>query len=464
MTPNPPKAPKSKHSAFDLPEDRLATTTTTGERVYLYPAFVQGTFRHIRSVVYWVLIVIFLGLPWIKINGHQWVLLDIVNRRFSIFGLQFWGHDAPLLFLVFVSFILFFGLITSLFGRIWCGWACPQTVFIDRIFRKIEELIEGASVARKRLDEGPWSVIKVFKKTVKWALFLACSLLITHSFLAYFVGSTTVLTMMQSSPTEHFASFMTIVITTAIILFDFGWFREQFCIIACPYGRLQSVIMDENSLVVGYDKTRGDAGDCIDCYRCVQVCPTGVDIRRGVQLECIMCTACIDACNAVMPKIGKPKGLIRYDSGNGLKQLKTQWLRPRVLIYLVLLCIALSTLGYLVTHRNRSPIHLTRSQAAAYTLTQSGDFLNTFTARVHNEFFEAIDVSFAVAGPSDARIILPLAKVRVAAGESLVTPIVLTYPVALLHDGQVKVKIDYTIWHNGSQHSYQKDITLLGPL
>lgn len=321
--PKPPKVPNT--NPFELPEDRLASTTATGKRVYIHPASVSGVFKRWRNKIHTVFILIFLMLPWTKVAGHQTVLLDIANRKFSLFGVTFWAHDAPMLVLVFLTFVLTMGLVTALFGRVWCGWACPQTVFIESVYRRVEEWIEGTPHQRSRLDSAPLSVSKVVKRVVKWGLFIGISLVITHSFLAYFVGSSNLIGMISQSPSQHPGPFIMIVISTAIIAFDFGWFREQFCIIACPYGRMQSVLMDDHSLVVAYDATRGEprkqdrhdtasTGDCINCYRCVQVCPTGVDIRRGVQLECIMCTACIDACDSVMDKINKPKGLIRYES------------------------------------------------------------------------------------------------------------------------------------------------------
>lgn len=335
----------SKLKSRELPEERLATTDEKGKRVYLYPDDIkQGHYRNLRVKLRAFLVIFFLFLPWIKIQGHQAVLLDIPHRRFAILGLTFWAHDAPIF--LFVLGILAFGifLVTALLGRIWCGWACPQTVFIDGVFRRIERWIEGDSVERRKLDDGPWNENKVFKKILKWFLFLLVSLVITHSFLAYFVGTDELLVMIRRPPLENITSFLVMAASTAVILFDFGWFREQFCVIVCPYGRFQSVLMDDDSWAVMYDEKRGEPrrgrvpegkseGDCVNCYRCVQVCPTGIDIRRGLQLECIACTACIDACDEVMDRLGKEQGLIRYDTLTQMSGKKVQWLRARTVIY-----------------------------------------------------------------------------------------------------------------------------------
>lgn len=328
-------------SEFDLHPDRLGTTDETGRRIFPQPADVRGKYRTRRNWVEAALILFFLVLPWIRIGGRQALLLDIANRHFEIFGLTLRAHDAPLL--VFVLAIFFFGLFfaTAMWGRVWCGWACPQTVFIDGVYRRIERWIEGGALERRRLDRAPWSLNKAWKRTLKWSAFTAVSLVVAHSFLAYFVGVEELAVMIRHSPFEHPSTFVFMAVMTLVLLFDFGWFREQFCVIACPYGRFQSVLMDSRSTIVAYDVDRGEPratpqakqlakthggqlGDCVNCYRCVQVCPVGIDIRRGVQMECIACTACIDACDDVMTKIKKPVGLIRYDSLAGLQAAKEE--------------------------------------------------------------------------------------------------------------------------------------------
>jgi cytochrome c oxidase accessory protein FixG len=462
-----PNLLKAKKPTKELPLDRLATTTESGQRVYLYPAFFKGKFKSARTLVYTLLLVVFLGLPWVKINHHSAVLLDIVHRKFSLFGLTFWGHDAPILFLVLALFILTLGLITSVLGRVWCGWMCPQTVFIDVIFRKIEAWIEGSPNDRIKLDQSPLTFHKGVKRSVKWSLYILASFVITHSFLAYFTGTETLKHIVTHPPSQHPTAMAAMIIANAIILFNFGWFREQFCIIACPYGRFQSVFMDPNSLVVGYDKNRDS--DCIDCHRCVAVCPTGVDIRRGVQLECIMCTACIDACDAVMTKIQKPKGLVKYTTENALSGLKTQWLRVRVFVYIVLLVGLGATLAWVVSHREWVPIFIRTSQASPYFVLPNGHVVNPVTIRIHNQHFEPIQIQVNL-NPSDhnaakIRWITPTPRLTVGAGENAVMTVMVEFPQDILQNGTALLSVIKTTQHphHGTQ-THTEEMTLVGPL
>ncbi len=319
---------------FELHPDRLATTDETGKRIYLYPEDVKGPWKNLRHKIYWFLILIYVAIPWITIQGKPLLLLNIFTREFTIFGQTFFGVEPLLVFALLAAFIFFIGFVTSIWGRIWCGYACPQTVFIQAVYLKVEKWIEGSARERRELDLPPMSGKKLFKKIFKWGVYYIISLHLAHTFLGYFIGSYELLHISLKAPSENYGMFLFVQFFTGLLLFDFGWFREQFCIIMCPYGRLQSVMMDEKSLVVAYDYHRGEprrhgqtevtdiqsSGDCINCYHCVKVCPTGIDIRRGTQLECIACTNCIDACDDIMEKIQKPKGLIRYTTENDLKQ------------------------------------------------------------------------------------------------------------------------------------------------
>lgn len=338
----------TKKSQFELHDSRLGTTDDHGHRVFLFPEEVKGIWRSRRKVFYWFLIIIYLVLPWIYINGEQLILLNIPAREFSFFTYKFYAHNAPILIFIILGFLFFIGFITSIFGRVWCGWACPQTVFIDALFLRIEALVEGKPRQRKKLQEAPWNREKIVKKTIKWILFLVLSLHISHTFLGYFVGTHNLIGISLQNPSENFTLFTIMLIITGIIIADFGWFREQFCIIACPYGRMQSVIMDENSMAILYDEKRGEPrrqpgqkpsehGDCINCYACVKACPTGIDIRRGVQLECIACTNCIDACDDIMVKTNRPKGLIRYDTQSNIEGRGRHIFSFRNIAYLIVL-------------------------------------------------------------------------------------------------------------------------------
>ena len=397
---------------MEIPKDRLATTDEFGDRVYIYPAEVKGFWRRYRNWTQFVLMIIFLGLPWIKIGGEQALLLSIPERRFAFFGLILYAHDGPMIF--FLLAISAFGLafVTAVWGRVWCGWACPQTVFIDGVFRRIETFIEGTHLKRRQLDAGPLTLSKIFKKTTKWTLFFIASTIIAHSFTAYFIGSERLAKMSINSPSENWVDFVIVFSITFLILFDFAWFREQFCMIMCPYGRFQSVLMDEQSLAVMYNekrgeprrgsdasKTKGSSGDCVACNRCVMVCPTGIDIRRGIQMECINCTACIDACDEIMEKVNKPKGLIRYSSIAKNEVKKLNQLNFRRAFYLLI--IGLASLGLVLKLATRSPLRaeVLRLTGAPYRLLDGADtgmVFNQFKLHLQNQTSFPMKVHFEI--------------------------------------------------------------------
>lgn len=433
----------------ELPKDRLATTDEKGKRVYLYPASVTGPFRRWRNGVHALLVLFFLVLPWIHWDSRQLLLLDVAKREFHFFSLHLRAHDAPLILFLFLSFSFLIGLITAIWGRVWCGWACPQTVFIEGIFRKVENWIEGNHRERKALDDGPWNEAKIVKKVSKYLAFLLISLVITHSFLAYFVGSKELITMITSSPSENWTSFLVIVFTTGIILFDFGWFREQFCVIMCPYGRFQSVLLDGHSTVVGYDTKRGeprkgtpntkDTGDCVNCFRCVQVCPTGIDIRRGQQMECIHCTACIDACDAVMEKIQKPKGLIRYTSEQELHGEKRSIFRFRTLIYAGLFLFSFGALVVSLQTKDYFEIVVLRAKEIPYQIVNSPEgekIVNHFRLDISNQLGK--EVYFEMLSPEEAgvELIFPQNKMKISEEAHLRTDFFVRYPKSILQDGK----------------------------
>lgn len=417
--------------------DRPSTFDEFGDRVWLYPAEVKGYFRNLRTLTQWVLIVIFLVLPWIKIGGTQAILLDIPHRRFALFGLTLFAHDAPLFFFVLAGFVVGLIWVTSVWGRVWCGWACPQTVFIDGLFRKIETLFEGHHLKRRALDREGMSLNKFLRKAGKWSFFILATLVITHSFLAYFVGADELWLMIQRSPKENWTAFLVIVVTTGLLLFDLTWFREQFCIIMCPYGRFQSVLMDRDSMAVIYDESRGEprkgkqgaspAGDCVNCNRCVAVCPTGIDIREGVQMDCIACTACIDACDEIMDKVKKPRGLIRYASERSIR-LKTSFhprlLKARPLITLASLLALLITFAVVLGNRDSVHIAILRAPDIPYRKIQDpvkGDrWVNHFKLHVKNHKSEATSLSFALPpelADKDVVLIIPQNPLPLGPGE-----------------------------------------------
>lgn len=474
---------------FELHPERLATTDEQGRRVYINPADVRGRYRTRRNWLQFFLVIFFLALPWLRLNGQQALLLDVAHRQFNIFGLYLRAHNFPLFFFVLAiaGFTLFF--VTAIWGRIWCGWACPQTVFIDGVFRRIERLVEGPALKRRALDAAPWTAAKLLKRTLKWALYTAAALVITHSFLAYFVGTTELAKMILRPPSENWTSFLFIVFSTGIILFDFGWFREQFCIIACPYGRFQSVLMDEHSTIVTYDPARGEPratpqaktlaknhggklGDCVNCYRCVQVCPTGIDIRRGVQMECIACTACVDACDEVMTKLKKPTGLIRYDSLQGLQNKPRTRLRPRTAFYLSIVLISAFSLIFALYSVKPVDVQIFRAKEAPYSeiKTDSGSstIVNHFKVELSNQSGSLRHIRFALDESSaHESIVLVIAQSPLPLNDGQLTraDLFVRFPKTILQQGQraVLIRVHDQNPENKQEEITTKEITLVGP-
>ena len=334
--------------------DSVTTINADGSHHILHPTDVRGKFTTARHWVAGLLILVYAALPWIPVNGAPAVFFDVEMRRFHFFGLTMVAQDLWVLFFAIsgLGFLLF--VITAVLGRIWCGWACPYTVFLDHVFRRIERWIDGDSVARRKLAAAPAGLGKVSKRALKHALYLLVSALIAHLFLSYFVSLSRLYSFMKQGPLEHATSFAVVSFLTLILYYCFAHFREQFCVLMCPYGRLQSALSDDDTMIIGYDEKRGEprgkatdpsAGACIDCNRCVTVCPTGIDIRNGLQMECIGCAACIDACDEIMVKLKRPTGLVRYDSSRGLAGEKRRILRPRLLAYGFLGLLGLTALG-----------------------------------------------------------------------------------------------------------------------
>ncbi len=372
--------------------ESVATINEDGSRRFIHTASVSGRFAKWRSVLAIALAALYVGLPWIQINGNPAVFLDLAQRQFHYFGLTFVGQDLWIAFFVLsgLGFCLFY--LTALLGRVWCGWACPQTVFLD-FARHIERWCEGDAPARRMLDRAPGSFSKTVRRGAKHLLYALFSLLLAHVLLSYFVSLPRLYAMMTHSPGENWSAFAFVFLIAGALWFDLAWFREQFCIVLCPYGRLQSALIDNDSFVVGYDDRRGEprgrkgtagAGDCVDCLRCVQVCPTGIDIRQGLQMECIGCTACIDACDDVMTKLRRPRGLIRYDSRHGFDGKATRWLRPRIVLYTGLALLGAAALTYATSTLQSASVGLTRVTGIPY-IVEGGVVRNQYLVRVLNK-------------------------------------------------------------------------------
>ncbi len=422
----------------DLNTTSLGSINEDGSKRVLHPADVSGPFTRWRRLSALVLLVIYTALPWIPVNGFPAVFLDVAERRFHFFGLTLATQDLWVFFFLVtgLGFSLFF--ITSLLGRIWCGWTCPYTVFLEHVFRRVERLIDGDAAARRKLDAAPWSAGKIVRRVVKHALYLMLAALIAHFFLAYFVSLPRLYEMMKGSPAEHIKAFGVVVFLTLALYFCFSWFREQFCVIMCPYGRLQSTLTDDHSVIIGYDQKRGEprgrvtdpnAGDCVNCSRCVQVCPTGIDIRNGLQLECIGCAACVDACDDIMTKLGRRKGLVRYDSLTGLNGGKTRHLRPRTLFYTALALVGMTVFAIRASGIAPMLANALRMSGSAFYVSE-GVIRNHFQVRVINKRNAPAAYTFSVEGevPPELRVAGNESPLRLPAlGEEL-KPLVFTLP------------------------------------
>lgn len=379
--------------------DRPININEKGGRKWVYAKKPSGKLYRLRTLLAWLLLLFFIGAPFLKVNGSPFVLLDIVNRKFIIFGAIFWAQDTFILALLMLSFILFIIVFTVTYGRIWCGWVCPQTIFMEIIFRKIEYLIEGSFQKRRKRDNSTFSFDKFFRKTLKHLIFIIISILITNVFLLWFVGYEKLFEMYTNPIREQLTGFIIILIVSGIFYWIYAFFREQICTMVCPYGRMQGVLLDSRSIVVSYDYKRGEPrgknneGDCIDCRQCIQVCPTGIDIKDGVQLECINCTACIDECNSVMKKIGKPKGLIRFDSYNGIENgQKTVW-NARNRAYSVVLVILLGFFIYALLTRPIVETTILRTPGTLYQIQDNGKISNLFNIKIINKTHDEKDLN-----------------------------------------------------------------------
>lgn len=389
--------------------DALATVRDDGKRNWVFPKKVTGVFYRYRTYLSWLLLAILFAGPFIKIDGRPYMLFNIFERKFIIFGAAFWPQDTHLLIFLLLIFFVFVILFTVVFGRVWCGWACPQTLFMEMVFRKIEYLIDGDASQQRALKEGPWTAEKIWKRTVKLGVFALISLMIGHLVMAYLIGVDQVKAIISSPPTQNMAGFIGLIAFSGIFMGVFSWLREQACLVVCPYGRLQGVLLDNNSINVMYDFVRGEPrapirkqveevtpkGDCIDCGLCVQVCPTGIDIRNGTQMECVNCTACIDACDEVMVKVERPKGLIRYASENSIKQGFQKLFTGRVKGYSVVLLILVTAFVSLIVTREDLEGTITRFPGMTYQEREGGKVSNLYNITLINKTFEPQKVEIA---------------------------------------------------------------------
>ena len=388
--------------------DSIGTIDDSGSRNFIYPKKPKGKFTNYRTYVSWVLLAMLLSAPFIKVNGNQFLLFNLEERKFNIFGFPFWPQDFYLLVISVLIGVVFIIVFTVVFGRIFCGWMCPQTIFLEMVFRKVEFAIEGDRPKQIKLNKQGWTPEKIRKKGLKWFIFFVISFIIANVFLAYFIGSDELIAHIKDGPTAHLGTLIKLLVFTGVFYFVFAWFREQACIIVCPYGRLQGVLLDNKSINVAYDYKRGESengrkkfrkkedraelghGDCIDCNQCVIVCPTGIDIRNGTQLECVNCTACIDACDEVMGKVGYEKGLIRYASEDNISKGEKFKFTGRLKFYSAVLILLTGLLVSLLFVREDVDVTIVRLPGQKF-YTEGENIKNVYTFKVINKTVNDID-------------------------------------------------------------------------
>jgi len=427
----------------------LSTMNHDGTRRWIRPKVSHGRYWRRRLIVGWGLIVVFTLLPILRLNGKPLMLLDVPAREFTFFSATFLPTDTFLLMLLLFSIFVGIFLVTAVWGRVWCGWACPQTVYMEFLYRPLEVLVEGGRKRQQRLDrDGPDG-----RRLLKYPVFFVVSAFLANTFLSYFVGWDLLIQWITSPPTQHPAAFMLMLSVTVLMFLDFGWFREQTCIVACPYGRFQSVLLDRQSLIVGYDERRGEPrgplrrgvtsqyGDCIDCGLCVATCPTGIDIRQGLQMECVHCTQCIDACDEIMVRVDRPHGLIRYTSQGEFESGRRKFLRPRLFVYGALLLVMFGTFTISLAGKSSADVTLLRGLGAPFNELPSGEISNQIRIKIANRSPEERAYLFELIDNQGITLIAPENPLVVSAGETSMTGAFITAPRTAFADGETRIQL-----------------------
>lgn len=437
--------------------DRPSTFGKDGKRVWLFPKLPKGKLYNIRRAIAWFLLAFFYISPFIRIKGEQLIFLNFPDRRFILFGNTFYPQDFHLLVLAIIALVVFIVLFTVIYGRIFCGWACPQTIFMEFLYRPIEHLIDGNPEQQQKLAEQETDVIKVLKRILKHGIYLCISFATILTFVVYVTGTAKLYEIMNNWPGERFGLLVVVLAFTGAHYFVFAWFREQVCTVVCPYGRLQGVMLDVNTILVAYDYKRGEPrgkgenglrGDCINCYNCVAVCPTGIDIRNGTQLECINCTACIDACNSVMKKVRKPAGLIRFASEKSISEGQKIKFNARVIAYSLVLVALLSVITYLFTVRGDVETTIIRAQGTMFQEYGPDKYSNLYNLQMVNKTNSEVSLGLKLISP-EGEIILMGDSLKVAKGEVAQRNLLIVIPKAGLHSSNNHIEIG--VFENGKQ-------------
>jgi cytochrome c oxidase accessory protein FixG len=452
----------------------LTNVDRKGKRVWLYPAIIKGSLYKYRTYLSYLLIGGLIALPYIEINGNPFVLLNILERKFILFGIPFFPQDFHIFVLLTLALVVFIVLFTAVYGRVFCGWTCPQTIFMEMVFRKIENLIEGNHKKQEQLDKSEWNFEKIWKKSLKHTIFWLISFGIANLFLAYIIGRKELWKIMTEPPQEHILGLFIILIFSTVFYLVFAKLREIVCVVICPYGRLQGVMLDKNSIVVAYDYLRGEPrgkkskietetpkGDCVDCGLCVQVCPTGIDIRNGTQLECINCTACIDACNFVMDKVDRPRDLITFNSLDGIKNNIKFSFTNRLKAYTAVLVLLISLVVYMLATRSQLEASVLRNPGTLYQKAENEMITNLYNYNLVNKSFFEMPLEIKIEG-TDAKIKF------VGEAPNLLDPEEVMHgsffiEVAKKDIKKGKMKLKILFYSNGKQVDEAK-VTFIGPV
>jgi cytochrome c oxidase accessory protein FixG len=412
--------------------DSIATIDQEGNRKFVFPKRPKGRLHNYRIVVSWLLLAFFFGMPFIKMNGEPFFLIDVIHRRFIFFGQIFWPQDTYIFAIMMLTLIVFIVVFTVALGRLWCGWACPQTIFLEMVFRKIEYWIDGDAAQQRKLAKSPLTLEKFGKRFLKYTLFVAVAHLIALTLFAWVISLDGLINLLSKPLAQNSGAIIGLAALTGFLIFIYSWFREQVCLILCPYGRLQGVLLDKNSIVVAYDYVRGETrgglkkdenreaagkGDCVDCCACVQVCPTAIDIRNGTQLECVNCTACIDACNHTMQRVGLPKGLIRFDSERGISTGTKLRLNARLIAYISVLLVLFGFLNYLLFSRSDFEATILRTPGMLFQMQDNNEISNLYNIKVVNKKRNDFPIQVKLLS-HEGRILIPAGDMIVKGGSS----------------------------------------------